>query len=713
MLEAEDQLLTEEPLLSEEPLGTNGLVSPNMQEISREQLPTLEQPDSAEPFTTKVHLRTTESNTAQQAHHALLLPVLKARLAKTQQLIEKRRLITGYSEGQRVRAWIRSQEFRVLRLEQLFAAKDSVVKIMQKAASIEDQLFIIEKLVTSGATDIINGDEIQGGRRLSAPYYVSWYDALIANGASKTVILQTLVLREPLEDGLGEPLWMWTTRDYTMENSLRPKRVLDSSRLLESFTDDEWIDMKSTADFLGCIGLSEDSFVLYVLLLKKLMGKPRDERHHDHVKLTKAGISCALAATTKPQFEVSLNLQEVLIKEPFTGSETGILYSSLYSSSIHELESFGGVNASHSYVERGSKAFAGLGVPTQQRFGEVLKYYSSFLPIYSGHDINYLKWSGCRTYGCVMWCKAILLKQNLRPLSQSVYHLSEFCISTGRVREYLYCYLWQCYLMKGLYTEYDFWKQEDGDHITISACELLLIVTDMICKNCIASELYGKDFAWCARYGIQKTIDGMCPQGESFFSDYAMSFFTREYQIERLEEIRNDRLEWIHGDSRLFRTLARKFVEESLAVKLQDMSVLESQGKNHTSITHEYVDSLNNSRLDRHIPATLASSLHSSQVSSYRSLKRLREQIRRTTRSTPQNKEAAALPSSVFDNSPAANDSRWSIDELSMSFTSSMNISTMSLSSISESLRPFLRPNRHSYQPSSDMEMVLDTEVSA
>jgi hypothetical protein len=246
--------------------------------------------------------------------------------------------------------------------------------------------------------------------------------------------------------------------------------------------------MKSTADFLYCIGLTKESFVLYVLLLRRLMEKSRHGDYQDQYAtkqhndaLIRAGISCAFSATTKPQIEVFLNLHKRLLKEQFTREEDSILYHMLFCEN-HKTDLADEDTASPSQGARGSTILSEKS--TEQHFRALQNIYSAFSTVKSEANLDYMEWEGSRPRACVMWCKAILEKQTFKALSQSALHLSDFCLRTGRRREFLYCYLWQCYLMEDSYAEYGSWKDAPWYPMKISACELLLIVTDMICKNC-------------------------------------------------------------------------------------------------------------------------------------------------------------------------------------------------------------------------------------
>jgi hypothetical protein len=84
------------------------------------------------------------------------------------------------------------------------------------------------------------------------------------------------------------------------------ERRLDVGRLIDSFAPDEIDEMKLAADFLFAAQCHEDSFALYVLLLKRLNDSP----DHRDCMTTAAIIGCARSSATSSQAEISRNLLE-------------------------------------------------------------------------------------------------------------------------------------------------------------------------------------------------------------------------------------------------------------------------------------------------------------------------------------------------------------------------------------------------------------------
>lgn len=82
------------------------------------------------------------------------------------------------------------------------------------------------------------------------------------------------------------------------------QRNIDSSRRIETFSDDELQDLKLAANFLGSLTFCKEAFPLYVLILKHLKQEPVKK---SDVVLA-AFLDCVVTATTAPQIEIAQSL---------------------------------------------------------------------------------------------------------------------------------------------------------------------------------------------------------------------------------------------------------------------------------------------------------------------------------------------------------------------------------------------------------------------
>jgi hypothetical protein len=541
---------------------------------------------------------------------------------------------------------------------------------------------------------------------------IATFNEIAASNETKTGTALFAFFQDLLEGSWYQPLWIWTDRDYTNENSLRPKRLLDSSRLIESFSPREWDDMKIAADFLYCLGLSEDAFVLYVLLLRRLRSYPPNERNHS--KIARAAVLCAFSATTDSQIEVSQNLLEQLIKD----SSTSHRESNLYNALLKEIRYVAlGYEVMNPHPNTSSTTRYSLRMPAWYPFIEVE-------PEKQEREI-----SAMRVHSCLSWCTAILFGQNLRPNFQSAFQFNKYTLQTGCCNQtVLYVYLWQCFLMKDLYTEFDFWKTDPENDTALSAPELLFVVTCMILQSPTSvtpDQMRSPEnvFVSEARKGAVKHSDALL--GGRIRSEHLSSFASRSHHLERVIELKRGLSVTDALDYQTFRELGRVFVQETLAVRLQDMTApqdisapqdmsapynMPAVELDALALSFKDNDNLENpsSSEPTYYPTpTMASSLRSSQVSSYRRLKRLRERILQPKKPS-HDSESTKVPSSVLRDPLQLQDSHRSIDQLSMSFASSMSISSKSFAA---SLRRSRRPNLQSYQQSSDVDMLLDMEL--
>jgi hypothetical protein len=110
----------------------------------------------------------------------------------------------------------------------------------------------------------------------------------------------------------------WTSQCPLDEIPLQEKQI-DSSRRIDTFSLDEVDDMKRAADFLFGLGCEADACSLYILILKRLKDCPDQPAW----ATTSAMILCASSANTPSQKEIARSLLEQSLDEP-QGSKTDI-----------------------------------------------------------------------------------------------------------------------------------------------------------------------------------------------------------------------------------------------------------------------------------------------------------------------------------------------------------------------------------------------------
>jgi hypothetical protein len=206
-------------------------------------------------------------------------------------------------------------------------------------------------------------------------------------------------------------------------------------------------------------------------------------------------------------------------------------------------------------------------------------------------------------------------------------------------------------------------------------------------------ELCEKMFARVARKGVQKSSEKSVNEME-VFSESVRRLDSRHKDFERSVDTPRTSSTPDPAEHGLFRTLARKYVEDSLMMVLPYLPNTEPRPHN-PFLDPDDPGGISIAGIpETHIPPTVASSLRSSQASSYQRFKRQREHISRIPKPSPHDPENPGLPSHVYRDFSRVNGSRWSIDELSLSFASSVSLSS---SSTAGSLRMFGRSNRQSY----------------
>jgi hypothetical protein len=119
---------------------------------------------------------------------------------------------------------------------------------------------------------------------------------------------------------------------------LQRERRIDSSRRIETFSDDELYDMKVAADFLMSLMFSEEAFPLYVLILKRM----KHTRMQQSGAMKAAFVVCVQSASSALQIEIAQSLlRQALDGEMGTLTEAeSFLFRNLLVDTYKRLERF-------------------------------------------------------------------------------------------------------------------------------------------------------------------------------------------------------------------------------------------------------------------------------------------------------------------------------------------------------------------------------------
>jgi hypothetical protein len=108
---------------------------------------------------------------------------------------------------------------------------------------------------------------------------------------------------ETEDDWYDSSSWI-SSENASSVNLLQRERRIDSSRCIETFSDDEITDMKLAADFLISLLFSKEAFPLYVLVLKRM----KHDRTQHSGQMQAAFVACVHSAATAPQIEIAQSL---------------------------------------------------------------------------------------------------------------------------------------------------------------------------------------------------------------------------------------------------------------------------------------------------------------------------------------------------------------------------------------------------------------------
>jgi hypothetical protein len=115
-----------------------------------------------------------------------------------------------------------------------------------------------------------------------------------------------------------------TSQDHLLDPEPLRERHIDSSRPIDTFSKDEIEDMKLAADFLLGLGCEEDAFALYILVYKihSHLQATGNTRSQASWVMSSAIISCATCAFTSSQIEIARNLLLQKLNEPQDSTTT-------------------------------------------------------------------------------------------------------------------------------------------------------------------------------------------------------------------------------------------------------------------------------------------------------------------------------------------------------------------------------------------------------
>ncbi|KAF2866421.1 hypothetical protein BDV95DRAFT_210103 [Massariosphaeria phaeospora] len=110
---------------------------------------------------------------------------------------------------------------------------------------------------------------------------------------------------------LGTDISEKITRASPASSSNR-RRCFDSSRPIHTFSEEDLVDMKMAAHFLGCLGFESDAFELFAILLKRL----KEPTAQPAWEKSSALISCVRSATCASQIDIARSELDKALEEP-------------------------------------------------------------------------------------------------------------------------------------------------------------------------------------------------------------------------------------------------------------------------------------------------------------------------------------------------------------------------------------------------------------
>ena len=486
------------------------------------------------------------------------------------------------------------------------------------------------------------------------------------------------------------------TGQHSLDQIPRQQRQIDSGRPIDTFSPDEIDDMKRAADFLYCVSSEADACALYILILKRLKEAPDQPAW----ATTSAMISCAMSAKTPSQQEIARSLLRQRLDEP-EGSTTDVekfLFHMLLAESYVRGCDITAANLQIDITMSGDLVNERLitCLPREYRALDILTYDYLTRDLRDPFKNTTLRGSkvsaqnpdfvdkravqelllgnqpgpfelrdGSMENPCLRsglkWCMGEL---KLAPSLPSSWKLVKANRKTFSCVEPigLYCCLWersQSPQAKHEGTEYILWIDQAERLMGISAAQLLRILCWMICSASPRwKDKSERDFVHRAYLGATSLYQRPDKQlGCQFLEAFSSLNSLYLWPAEKM------------AFKRVIEAYAKDFIEKKLWIKLPDVLTDALQA----STPRQSLEIVAAAFLP-----TLASSLHSSELVSLRSI---RDRMHRNVKDAMQG-VTMALPSSVLKAS-SRSISSISMSELSQAMASSLNLSSLQQAGIS------------------------------
>jgi hypothetical protein len=441
------------------------------------------------------------------------------------------------------------------------------------------------------------------------------------------------------------------------------QRCIDVNQEIDSFSREEIVEIKRAADFLFAAQCHEDSFTLYVVLLKDMRTSPRV---HDDVR-TSTIMGCARSATTPSQAEIARALlEQELAKRPIYAHDTreSLIFRSLLANihgkqGDHDAAQFHNRLATQSsFVQQRSMVppsqdkNSALDLPIYHCLYRALNCQGKFFAARKIMDQLLRKKPGPFEFengrmrhscirSCLAWCMQKLRKDRMlygswRNVEDGKTKYRALC---------LFCDLWQRWqrecieppAARGSLS----WASEVEQSMGITPPELLVILCLMML------DAYPTLTAALTESKIvfEQEVPRRALRGGSVLSelcdwDLALAF-VRTYSELNSPTEETGCIET--GGSSLFQAYVRAFLQDSMQIQLPEVQQSEEAGLSQAISRFNASKPGPNSSTTSLFP-TLASSLHSADMSSLRLLKeRIQDHVAGLTHG-----EYEQLPSSVM-----------------------------------------------------------------
>lgn len=482
------------------------------------------------------------------------------------------------------------------------------------------------------------------------------------------------------------------TSTSTDENYPMSRR-LDIFRLIDTFEPDEIDEIKLAADFLFATNCHENSFGLYVLLVKRLKDAP-----NSHAWMMDSAITgCARSSVTSFNAEIARNLLEQRLSELSANSyETpqAYLFRSLLGDIYHQQGNEAAGKFHHhlatqsEFAKNSSLLSFGL-LPSQNWPVDLVTCQYLHRSLTSrGHpfvaarnvtmqllhrdsnsfDHNKESEGNTSVRSCLKWCLSEL-HSDLGTTGLWM-NLQQRGIKRGREEVLaLFCELWQRWRRKSstdgsASTE---WANQVEESMGISFAELLVITCLMMLNACPRTFSLGE--AFLPKVVFYQRVALQALQGANIISDMSDRELAHAF-LKAYSTLNTPNAEGFADTEHtsLSRDYARSWLEQSLQLQLPEVRYTD----NETSHTMAKFKTLQKNDSQKSLLPTITSSLKSDDYSCFRSLKERIEDHLEETLSGVQTFNQ--LPSSCM-----RNESRSTLS-LSLSFPS--NISQLALDTL-------------------------------